>query len=194
MKEIWKEIPTYENLYEVSNLGRVRSLGKVVIKDNHGTTCTAYYKPQILAQRYHPSGYLLVNLNKGLNETTYRVHRLVAESFIKNPDNKPYINHINGIKDDNRVENLEWVTPSENNYHAYNTGLCIHRGRSQPVAKLDDFGNIINVYINSREASVAIGKSIACSRNIRKVCEKGYGHCGSYGWKWISWEDYFQLK
>ena len=190
MEEIWKAVKGYEDLYEVSTFGRVRSLGKIFYKDNHGTICKTTYQPQIIAQRYHTAGYLIVNLNNYKNQKTMRVHRLVAEAFIPNPENKPFINHKNGIKDDNRLENLEWSTPSENNQHAYDTGLCIHRGQSKPVAQKDDKGNIINVFINARVASVYIGKSVECSRNIRAVCEKGYGHCGGFCWDWISWDEF----
>lgn len=190
MEEQWKSVKNYEGLYEVSTLGRVRSIGKSFLMNNHGTMCMVKIQPKILEQRYHTAGYLLVNINKHKNQKTVRVHRLVAETFLPNPENKPFVNHKNGKKDDNRLDNLEWTTPSENNKHAYISGLCKHRGRSKPVAQKDDFGNIINIFINARIASVAIGKGVESSRNIRNVCEKGYGHCGGYCWDWISWEDY----
>ena len=107
MEETWKAVKGYEGLYEVSTFGRVRSLGKIFYKDNHGTICKTIYQPQIIAQRYHTAGYLIVQLNNHKNQKTMRVHRLVAEAFIPNPENKPFINHKNGIKDDNRLENLE---------------------------------------------------------------------------------------
>ena len=193
MNEIWKSVKNYEGFYEVSTFGRVRSLGKTLCKYNHGTLCKTKYCPQILSQRYHTAGYLLVNLSKNKQQKTERVHRLVAEAFIPNPEGKCFVNHKNGMKDDNRVENLEWCTPTENNIHAYKSGLCIHRGRSKPIAQKDDFGNIINVFINSRIASVSIGKNVESSRNIRSVCEKGYGHCAGFSWEWITWDEYYRF-
>ena len=194
MEEIWKKVVGFEDLYEVSSMGRVRCIGRYVKKMNNGVMVNAYYTPRILCQRYVPEGYLLVNLNKGKNQLSFRVHRLVAQAFIPNPDNKPFINHINGNPDDNRVENLEWCTPSENAIHAIKTGLAKKQGRSKPVAQLDESGNIIAVYINANKAAVAIGKSTQCGRNIREVCEKGYGHCGGWLWKRISFDEYDEYK
>ena len=95
----------YENLYEVSNLGRVSNYRKVL-------------KTYTLN-----SGYLAMKLVKDGGRKSVLLHRLVAEHFIPNPENKLEVNHINGDKTDNRVENLEWVTSSENKKHALNTGL-----------------------------------------------------------------------
>ena len=110
--EIWKSIRDYENLYEVSNMGRVRSLDRENI-DSTGRK--RHFKGTILKQSKDTSNYLIVGLTKNGKTKIFRVHRLVAEAFIPNPDNKPCIDHINTIRDDNRVENLRWVTYKENN-------------------------------------------------------------------------------
>ena len=97
--EIWKEIKGYEGLYEVSSEGRVNSLGR---------------KPGIMRPGTS-KGYLKVGLTKDGIRSMFRVHRLVAEAFIPNPDNKPEVDHINGDRKDNRAENLRWMTHKENN-------------------------------------------------------------------------------
>lgn len=104
--EIYKVISNYPN-YEVSNLGNVRNkkTGKVLKPGKDG------------------DGYLHVVLCKEGKTKLFKVHRLVANAFLQNPNNKPQINHINGIKTDNRLENLEWVTCSDNIKHAFRTGL-----------------------------------------------------------------------
>ena len=98
MQEIWRDISGYEGLYQVSNLGNVKSL------NFRGTG------KEMVVSLTNKAGYNLVSI-KG---TSYRVHRLVALAFIPNPENKPFIDHINGIRNDNRVENLRWVTNKEN--------------------------------------------------------------------------------
>lgn len=102
-QETWKDIPDYENLYQVSTLGRVRSAKTL--------------KP--LVPQISDRGYLRVRLTKNKQRKTARVHRLVAYAFIPNVDMKPEINHINGNKTDNRVCNLVWVSKSENQKHSY---------------------------------------------------------------------------
>lgn len=114
--EVWKEIKGYENLYEVSSYGNIRSLnayGKGIIK----------YMTPLLGQR----GYFYIGLWKDKVRTAYKIHRLVAVNFIENELNCPCINHKNGNKLDNNVSNLEWNTYKQNTRHAYDTGL-IKRG------------------------------------------------------------------
>ena len=102
-EEIWKPIKEFEGYYEVSNIGRVRSL-------NYKRTG----KEKILKNIEDYKGYLEVGLTKNGKRKQFKVHRLVAEAFIPNPENKPCIDHINTVKSDNRVENLRWVTYKEN--------------------------------------------------------------------------------
>jgi NUMOD4 motif/HNH endonuclease len=104
--EIWKDVVGYEGLYVVSNLGR--------IKNSSG---------KLLKPTKRSNGYLVSNLTKGGIKTQFKTHRLVCEAFIDNNEGKPLVNHINGIKDDNRVVNLEWCTYSENTKHAISSGL-----------------------------------------------------------------------
>ena len=119
-KEIWKDIKGYEGLYQVSNLGRVRSLDRYV-KQNHNTK--QLKKGKIIQPTKNHKGYLGLKLCKENTSKKVSIHRLVAQTFIPNLENKPQVNHINGIKTDNGVENLEWCTCSENIKHAFDTGL-----------------------------------------------------------------------
>lgn len=105
-KTIFKPVPGYEGLYDVSNKGDVYS----------------HYWHQLLTPKRSPQGYLRVTLCKGTNaHKTISIHRLVALAFIPNPENKPTVNHVNEIKTDNRVENLEWATIAEQNAHGTRT-------------------------------------------------------------------------
>lgn len=120
MKEIWKDIKGWEGYYQISNLGRVKSLYRIVPHKLKGkkTIFERILKPCIASP-----GYYSLGLRKDCKVKCARIHRLVALHFIPNPQNKPEINHKNGIKTDNRIENLEWVTRSENEKHAYKIGL-----------------------------------------------------------------------
>lgn len=118
--EVWKTISAAVD-YEVSNWGRVRSWKR--------------RKPRIIKQLFLYGAYWKVRLYVGDTLKVFAVHRLVAEAFIPNPEGKPQVNHINGNKLDNRVENLEWVTPHENSLHAVVAGL-IAQGADNCQAKL----------------------------------------------------------
>lgn len=115
MQEEWRPVVGYEKFYEVSNIGRVRSIKR------NGTN------GKVLAKILDNDGYHIVCLMVKQRKNK-KVHRLVAEAFIPNPENKPQINHINNIRDDNNVSNLEWATALENNQHMVKQGRALYTG------------------------------------------------------------------
>ena len=135
--EVWKDIPGFEGRYQASNLGRIRS-----IQDNHGK-----YKEQIRSTWISSKGYKYVQLFIKNKRHNVSVHHAVASAFIPNPDNKPTVNHIDGNKQNNRVDNLEWVTYSENHVHAYKIGLknaqhVADRQRGSKIGVTSNFHNV----------------------------------------------------
>lgn len=132
MKEIWKDVKEYEGLYQISNLGNVKSLDRYIINKNRDKQ---YFPGKYLSQGIGDN-YLKVTLSKNNKQRTFRIHILVARAFIPNPENKPEVNHIDGNKKNNKVNNLEWNTRSENELHAYKNGLAKPSNKQkQAVAK-----------------------------------------------------------
>ena len=181
--EIWKDIEGYENLYQVSSEGRIKNL-------NYFKTG----KEKILKGGKYGSGYLKVKLFKDGKGKNYAIHRLVAQAFIENPDNKPQIDHINTDKTDNRVENLRWVTNKENmnnpitrqncsknNYYKGKTGSKHHN--SIPIYQLTKEGDIIKKW----ECAATVAKELNISRiGIRRCCQGKAFTAGGYAWKNVS--------
>lgn len=119
-QEYWVPIPNYEGYYEISNLANIRSIKRSI------PTKSGYLKPEkerTITQRISNKGYLTVTLSSIGQSNSKHVHRLLAQAFIPNPENKATVNHLNGDKLDNRLNNLEWATYSENAIHAYRNGL-----------------------------------------------------------------------
>jgi hypothetical protein len=159
--EIWKNIfingQTFQN-YHISTLGRFKN-SKGVIMEN--------YKP-------HHSGYIYVRVNKN----KYALHRLVASTYLENPENKPFVNHIDGNKTNNALSNLEWVTCKENNQHNHNVGLIKCFTRKVGKFNLDD--TLIKEYNSIVEAT----KDTNC-KTIKHVLYKRQNTAGGFIWKYL---------
>lgn len=126
--EEWKDIPQYEGLYQVSNLGNAKSLDRLAKN-------RAKLKGKSIKLNADKFGYLRFTVTKGNKSKTLRIHRLVGILFIPNPLNLPAINHKDGVKSNNSKDNLEWCTDSDNKKHAYKTGLMIGGNEHSKVRK-----------------------------------------------------------
>lgn len=166
--EIWKEIVGYEGLYDISNMGRVRICDKYVVT-KHGDICREM-KGKILKKCKNNCGYIKYTLTKGYKTKVCAAHRLVANAFISNPENKPQVNHINGVKHDNAAGNLEWVTAKENVSHAIRIGIIKNRtvfgkriylksNKLKAIYQYNYEGILINTFISTSHASAFLGVS-----------------------------------
>lgn len=139
--EIWKDVVGYEGFYQVSNLGRVKSVDRTVPYPNskylNGTGTRKFYG-KILTLTNDGGGYSKVTLRKSGNQVAGKVHRLVAEAFLVKPDGKDYVNHKDGIRTNNNAENLEWCTSQENAQHAASRGTMGQKGEDAHRAKITE--------------------------------------------------------
>ncbi|WP_053032139.1 NUMOD4 domain-containing protein [Staphylococcus haemolyticus] len=132
-EEYWKDIKGYEGLYQVSNLGNIKSIDRSIKR----STSLMKLKNKPISQYVGNRGYPMVSLCINGKCKRYLVHRIVAIAFLPNPLNKAYVNHIDGNKQNSNLENLEWSTPTENSIHAHKHGLAnVARGERQHSSKL----------------------------------------------------------
>ena len=187
--EIWKDIENYEGFYQVSNLGRVRSLERDIYSLNGKL---AYHtKEKILVPVFNNRGYACVHLCKNGKMKNMLVHRLVALAFIPNPENKSQINHKNEVKTDNFVENLEWC---DNKYNAlYGTRIqrCVQNRRSfkfgdNPQAKAVFCEELNKTFDCASRAEEELGIWGSC---IRSACKGKLKTAGGFHWKYADEND-----
>lgn len=166
IKEEWRDIAGYENLYQVSNLGRVKALG-------NGKTHNS--KEHLLKPEKDIGSYLRVRLSKQGKQKHYKIHRLVAEAFIPNPKNLPEINHRNESKTDNRASNIEWCTRLYN--HNYGT---INQRISKSLSK-----KVMCIETNKVYCSVKEAKNETKLNHIDAVCRGKRKTCGGFHWQYV---------
>lgn len=162
IKEIWKDIEGYEGLYQVSNLGRIKSLSRKIKRND----MNAITKEKIMKQAKDDRGYLMANLYKNGRNHSIKVHRLVAKLFIPNPLNLPQVNHIDEVKTNNSVSNLEWCTNKYNiNYGKHN--LNIAKSLSKRVYQ----------YTKNNVLVKAWNSTIQCSRENSEFNHRHISEC-----------------
>ena len=183
LNEEWRDIKDYEGIYQVSNYGRIKRVEhtKVYEAANQSGKFMAHYhyEAMILKPCFDNGGYIQIHLCEHQKKRWTKVHRLVAEAFLPNPVNLPQVNHIDGDKTNARLDNLEWVTMSENMQHAHRLGL-VKNLKKTPVLQFDLDGNFIQEF----ESMTAAGKAVdRDSSSIYSHLKGETTQCGGYTWK-----------
>jgi hypothetical protein len=193
--EIWKDIEGFEGLYQVSNLGRVKSLDVIQnLKHSSGTEYTRFKKGRILRpeQSDRVAPYVIYYLKKDGKRHFGKAHRLVAKAFIPNPENKKVVNHLDCNPKNNAVENLEWATHSENTKHAYDNGR-IDLSKAVNASVKNRYKRFKRVYqytidykfVREFESVNAAAKFMNVDRSsLAKACRKEYLTSKNYIWSY----------
>lgn len=181
MNEIWKDIKGYEGIYQVSTFGRVKSLARTIpVKTRWNSYCDRKLSEKILKPVDNGHGYLFVTLVIDGDVTQKYIHRLVAETFIQNPNDLSEVNHKDGDKGNNNVDNLEWVTPSYNMKHSYDIGL--HKPLTRPLNNCKLSSEMVNE-IRLRNQN---GESQAkLSRELNIPPSTIQAVCSGTTWRWL---------
>lgn len=173
MKEIWKDIPGYEGLYQASSEGRIKSLDRRVINKRGNAQ---FFKGKLRKLILSHNGYYRVLLNKDRLAKYQPVHRLVALAFVPNFFNKKQINHKDGNKINNQFSNLEWMTIKENTIHAYRTGLANNKGESHSQSVLKDTEVIIIRNSNKTNKELANEYKVPITTINNILAKRTYKH------------------
>lgn len=193
MTEIWKDISGYEWLYQISNMGRVKSLNKQIVAPSGGII---FYPERIMAQRKGSSGYFQVILRKDGTRKNVMIHRLVALAFVPGANENLVVNHKDENKENNSADNLEWVTQQDNvrylnclqravshtNYAkrtAHTDYKAMAARRKRPVKQFDKHGNFIRLWPSAKDVENEVGIERG---NITRCCQ-GYAR-SSHGFIW----------
>lgn len=193
MEEVWKDIPGYESRYQASTLGRIRSVDRIVYKSNN---TSELYRGKVLKLFSSTGGYLYVTIADKVNHfTPKRVHRLIALTFIPNPNNLPEINHIDENKTNNCVNNLEWCSRKYNHHYGHGIENAAKGRRNSPnlskeVNQYDLDGNYLRSFPSAAEAARYLGLNVKvsacrigqCCRELFKTGNSAYG----YLWKFTT--------
>lgn len=189
--EVWKDVKDYEGLYQVSNFGRVKSLYREFWSGKDHRILKKY--PETLLKIWLDNGgYEYVTLCKEAKCRKYKVHRLVGEAFIPNPENKPQIDHIDTVRTNNRVENLRWATRRENNLNPITMKRYsdTKMGDKNPIKKIKK--KVLQIDVNTNEiiktwdSAVDAAKAIGVDHsNIYRAIYGQLSTCRGYKWKYV---------
>lgn len=190
--EEWRDVVGYEGIYKVSNKGRVASLSRTVDRKRYKFVC----KPKLLKDRIGKNGYSTITLcDEYNNQHPASIHYIVASAFIQNPNNYPCIDHINTIRNDNRVENLRWCTVSMNNLNPITRSKM---SKSRTGKYFGSYKPVVGVNISDTKdirfykSTTETVKDGFCQRHVSSVC-RGVRNKHK-GYKWMFLSDYENLK
>lgn len=186
MDELWKDIPEYEGYYQVSNLGRVRSLDRNFdVINKFGFKQHIGQKGRILSLQKCSSGYAKVILSKDGKHKNVMVHRLVAQVFLPNPDQLPEVNHKDECIENNCVDNLEWCTSKYNANYGTRNERCYPKSQLKPVNQYQKDGTFIRKWNSLSEAHRELGIDMS---QISAVCKhkKEYVTAGGFKWEYAT--------